>query len=61
MKIVIKINKNLYKNKEELKRMIDREDFNDRIKTAIDNGKGLAIVTPKGETCYSIIIRKENK
>jgi len=59
MKIVIKINKDICKDKEQLKRMIDRENFNEQIKASIDNGVGLNIVNWKGDWCYTITVKKE--
>lgn len=60
MKIIIEFNKDLYNgNKEKLKRLIDREDFNERLKTAIDNGKGLNVENPFGRWSYTIVIKKD--
>lgn len=57
MKITIAFNKEFdFDNKEHLKRLIDREDFNERLKTAIDNGKGLSIENAFGQWIYKIRI-----
>lgn len=60
MKITIEFNKNFsfLNDKEELKRLIDREDFNDRLKTAIDNERGLRIKNTFGQWIYKIVINK---
>lgn len=60
MKITIVFNKEFdFTNKEQLKRLIDRENFNDRLKTAIDNGEGLNVRNPAGQWVYKIKIAKD--
>ena len=60
MKIIIEFNKKLgLPDKEQLKRLIDRENFNDRLKTAIDNGEGLSVENPFGQWIYTIVIDKD--
>lgn len=60
MKIIIEFNDSLENtDKERLKRLIDREDFNDRLKTAIDNGKGLNVENAFGRWIYTILINKD--
>lgn len=60
MKITIEFNKDLnFNDKEGLKRLIDREDFNDRLKTAIDNGEGLNVENPFGKWVYKIKVDKD--
>ncbi len=60
MKITIVFNKEFdFTNKEQLKRLIDRENFNDRLKTAIDNGEGLNVQNPFGQWVYKIKIAKD--
>lgn len=59
MKIIIKFNKKLsLKDKENLKRTIDRDNLNERVKAAIDNGKGLNVVNTFGQWIYKIRIKK---
>jgi len=60
MKITIDFNKKIdcLTDKENLKRLIDREDFNERLKTAIDNGRGLRIKNMFGQWIYMIRIDK---
>ena len=58
MKIIIEFN-NAFSDKEQLKNLIDREDFNDRLKTAIDNGKGLNVENPFGTWIYTMVVEKE--
>lgn len=60
MKIIIEFNNTLdFTDKEKLKRLIDREDFNERLKTAIDNGEGLNVENPFGGWVYTIVIDKD--
>jgi len=60
MKITIVFNKEFdFTNKEQLKRLIDRENFNDRLKTAIDNEEGLNVQNPFGQWVYKIKIAKD--
>lgn len=60
MKITIVFNKEFdFTNKEQLKRLIDRENFNDRLKTAIDNREGLNVQNPFGQWVYKIKIAKD--
>lgn len=62
MKIIIKFNKALnFIDKEELKRLIDRENFNERLKTAIDNGRGLNVKNTFGRWVYKIRIKGKGK
>ncbi len=59
MKIIIKFNKKLsLKDKENLKRTIDRDNLNERVKAVIDNRKGLNIVNTFGQWIYKIRIKK---
>lgn len=59
MKITIEFNNDLgLTDKEKLKRLIDREDFNDRLKVAIDNGEGLNVENAFGRWVYTILIEK---
>ncbi len=60
MKIVIKFNKKFnpyYKDKENIKKTIDRDNIKENIKTAIDNGKGLNIINTFGDWVYKIRIK----
>lgn len=61
MKIIIEFNKEIdyFTDKENLKRLIDREDFNERLKTVIDNGIGLNIKSTFGQWVYTIVIEKD--
>lgn len=61
MKITIEFNKKLdyFTDKENLKKLIDREDFNERLKTAIDNGIGLNVKNTFGQWVYKIVIKKD--
>lgn len=59
MKITIDFNSNLDFSNEELKRFIDREDFNERIKSAIDNELGMKVVNAFGRWVYIIKVDKE--
>lgn len=60
MKIIIEFTKDLdFKNKEKVKKIIDREDFNDNLKTAIDNGEGLNVENAFGRWIYTILIDKD--
>lgn len=59
MKITIDFNSNLDFSDEKLKRLIDREDFNERLKTAIDNGLGMEVVNAFGRWIYIIKVDKE--
>ena len=61
MKITIEFNKEFdyFNDKENLKRLIDRENFNERLKTAIDNGEGLNVHNSFGQWVYTIIIDKD--
>ena len=62
MKIVIEFNNDLnFNEKEKLKRLIDREDFNERLKNAIDNGQGLNVENPFGRWVYTIRIEKDKR
>lgn len=56
MKIIIEFT---IKEKEQLKRLIDRENFNERLKTAIDNGEGLNVENSFGRWIYTITIDKD--
>lgn len=59
MKIIIKFNKKLtLKYKERIKMTLYRDNFNENIMTAIDNGKGLNIVNTFGQWVYKIRIKK---
>lgn len=59
MKIIIEFSNDLGLNdKEKLKRLIDREDFNDRLKVAIDNEEGLNVENAFGRWVYTILIEK---
>ena len=58
MKITIEFNS---KMNLKLKNLIDREDFNERLKTAIDNGKGLVVENPFGRWVYKIKIKNNKK
>ena len=60
MKIVIE-NTNVIdiKDKEKVKKIIDREDFNDNLKTAIDNGEGVNVENAFGRWIYTILIDKD--
>lgn len=59
MKITIDFNSNLDFNNEKLKSFIDREDFNERIKAAIDNELGMKVVNAFGRWVYIIKVDKE--
>lgn len=60
MKIVIEFNNDLFfENKEKLKKLIDGKDFNDKLKTAIDNGEGLNVENAFGRWIYTILIDKD--
>ena len=60
MKITIEFNKNFgLEDKEKLKKLIDRENFNDRLKTAINNGDGLNVENSFGLWVYTIVIDKD--
>ena len=60
MQIIIEFNKEFdFTNKENLKRLIDRENFNERLKTAIDNGEGLNVENSFGQWVYTILIEKD--
>lgn len=59
MKITIDFNSNLDFSNKELKRFIDREDFNERIKAAIDNELGMKVVNAFGRWIYIIKVDKE--
>lgn len=59
MKITIDFNSNLDFSNEQLKRLIDREDFNERIKAAIDNELGMKVVNAFGRWVYIIKVDKE--
>ena len=62
MKITIEFNEELVlTNKAYLSTLIDREDFNERLKTAIDNGKGLSVENWCGEWVYTIVIDKREQ
>lgn len=60
MKIVIEFTNAIdFKDKEKLKRLIDKEDFNDKLKTAIDNGEELIVENTFGRWIYTILIDKD--
>jgi len=60
MKIVIEFTNAIdFKDKEKVKKLIDKEDFNNRLKTAIDNGKGLNVENAFGRWIYTILIDKD--
>lgn len=60
MKIVIEFTNAIdFKDKEKVKKIIDREDFNDNLKTAIDNAEGLNVENAFGRWIYTILINKD--
>lgn len=60
MKIIIEFTNAIdFKDKEKVKKIIDREDFNDNLKTAIDNGEGLNVENAFGRWIYTILIDKD--
>ena len=60
MKIVIEFTNAIdFKDKEKVKKIIDREDFNDNLKTAIDNGEGVNVENAFGRWIYTILIDKD--
>ena len=59
MKITIDFNSNLDFSNEKLKSLIDREDFNERIKAAIDNELGMKVVNTFGRWVYIIKVDKD--
>lgn len=58
MKIIIEFNKALGLTYKEKMRLIDREDFNERLKTVLDNGEGLKVENPFGQWVYKIKLAK---
>jgi len=58
VRISIEFNPAFNHTKAELNRLIDRENFNEKLKTAIDNEKGLNVINWRGEWVYRIIIKE---